>query len=177
MDVREIKFPEKYFDLVIDKSTIDALLCGDKSFVNVAKMLNEVQRVLKDGGVYMIISYGSPDYRIFHLDREHLNFDITIYTIKKDYFIDEVSKKYVKTHYVYVCKKKSGFEEISKANFEIVINLLEAQDKCNEEINTSEDDEEHNFGKDYVDNNIDEDDEYDDGYDDMYHDGVKNKIK
>ena len=29
------------FDIVIDKSTIDALLCGDKSFINVARMVNE----------------------------------------------------------------------------------------------------------------------------------------
>jgi hypothetical protein len=29
------------FDLIIDKSTIDALLCGDNSFLKVATMLNE----------------------------------------------------------------------------------------------------------------------------------------
>ena len=68
-DVRDIKFENNFFDLAIDKSTIDALLCGDNSFLNVAIMTKEVQRVLKCGGVYMIISYGAPDNRLIHLVR------------------------------------------------------------------------------------------------------------
>ena len=35
------EFEDNSFDLAIDKSTIDALLCGDNSFVMVAKMLKE----------------------------------------------------------------------------------------------------------------------------------------
>lgn len=66
MDVRDIKYPAEYFDFEIDKSTIDALLCGDKSFCNVALMLNEVQRTLKTGGYYIAISYGQPENRVFH---------------------------------------------------------------------------------------------------------------
>jgi len=38
MDVRDIKYPDNFFDLAIDKSTIDALLWGNNSFLNVAKM-------------------------------------------------------------------------------------------------------------------------------------------
>lgn len=41
MDVTDLKFPDEMFDLAIDKSTIDALLCGDNAFINVAKMLKE----------------------------------------------------------------------------------------------------------------------------------------
>ena len=144
MDVREIKYPDSHFDLVIDKSTIDALLCGENSFVNVAIMLKEIQRILKEGGVYMIISYGSPEYRVFHLDRHHLNFEINIYTIKKDFLKDE-DKKYEKVHYVYLCRKLPGADEISKANFEYVINFLQEQEKCTVELNESkekDDDEE-----------------------------------
>ncbi len=89
MDVRDIKYPENEFDLIVDKSTIDAILCGESSFVNVAIMLNEVQRVLKVNGYYMIISYGQPENRIFHLEREHLGFDISLYSIKKGYSIKE----------------------------------------------------------------------------------------
>jgi len=89
MDVRDIKYPDGFFDIVIDKSTIDALLCGEHSFINVAMMTKEVQRVLKQGGIYMIISYGQPENRIFHLEREHLAFDLSVYTIKKDYTQEE----------------------------------------------------------------------------------------
>jgi len=42
MDVTDIKYPENSFDVAIDKSTIDALLCGDNAFINVAMMLKEV---------------------------------------------------------------------------------------------------------------------------------------
>ena len=42
MDVTDLKYENDFFDLAIDKSTIDALLCGDGAFVNVAKMTKEV---------------------------------------------------------------------------------------------------------------------------------------
>ena len=38
-DMRE--FEDNTFDLAFDKSTIDAILCGDDSFVNVAMMMKE----------------------------------------------------------------------------------------------------------------------------------------
>ena len=36
MDIRQMKFQANTFDLIIDKSTIDALLCGDNAYMNVA---------------------------------------------------------------------------------------------------------------------------------------------
>jgi ubiquinone/menaquinone biosynthesis C-methylase UbiE len=30
-------------------------------------MTKEVQRILKSGGIYMVISYGAPENRLFHL--------------------------------------------------------------------------------------------------------------
>ena len=40
-DVRELKYEDKMFDMIIDKSTIDALLCGSYAYLNVATMLKE----------------------------------------------------------------------------------------------------------------------------------------
>ena len=60
-------YDDHSFNLIVDKSTIDALLCGDNSFINVAIMTKEIIRTLKVGGIYMIISYGQPENRIFHL--------------------------------------------------------------------------------------------------------------
>lgn len=82
MDVCEMKQLEaNTFDLVVDKSTIDALLCGDNSFINVAKMINEIQRVLKVGGSYFVISYGKPESRSFHFEQEFLSFDIREFVV------------------------------------------------------------------------------------------------
>lgn len=133
MDVKDIRFPDNHFDLAVDKSTIDALLCGERSFISVAIMMKEVQRVLKEGGIYIIISYGAPQNRIFHLEREHLSFDINIFTIKKDYSVENDNHKFEKMHYVYVCRKRSGADGICKENFEKVMAELEVEEKIEQE--------------------------------------------
>ena len=83
MDVTDIKFEDNFFDIAIDKSTIDALLCGDNAFLNVAMMTKEVQRVVKPGGTYLVISYGKPENRVFHFERDHLDFSIKQYILCK----------------------------------------------------------------------------------------------
>lgn len=69
MDVTDMSaFRTGMFDLAIDKSTIDALLCGVSAFEKVAFMLKETQRVLRTGGTYIAISYGRPEGRSFHFE-------------------------------------------------------------------------------------------------------------
>jgi len=131
MDVRDLKYENNSIDLAIDKSTIDALLCGENSFINVAKMIKEVQRVLKVGGYYMIISYGTPENRVLHLKRKFESFKIDIYTIKKDYVEDEGYEQY---HYIYICKKLPDADIVSKKNFQFVIQELEKDEKIEEEL-------------------------------------------
>ena len=81
MDCLNMKYDDKSFDAIVDKSTIDAILCGDYSFYNTAKMMNEVQRVLKDKGVYFAVSYGKPESRIFHFKRKHLDFNLDCFIL------------------------------------------------------------------------------------------------
>jgi ubiquinone/menaquinone biosynthesis C-methylase UbiE len=132
MDVCEMAYKDETFDLIIDKSTIDALLCSDHSFMIVAKMLKEISRVLKTGGYYVIISYGQPENRMIHLERDHLAFDIQIYTIKRQ---DDDEKDKEKIHYVYICKKlPEAVENLN--NFDLVYKELEQ-----EELEGAEDDE------------------------------------
>ena len=38
MDVRDLKFADNTYDLVVDKSTMDSLLCGEQAFYNAALM-------------------------------------------------------------------------------------------------------------------------------------------
>jgi hypothetical protein len=43
MDCTDMKsIPDNFYDAAIDKSTIDALLCGDNANINVAKMTKEI---------------------------------------------------------------------------------------------------------------------------------------
>ena len=139
MDVCDMAYKDETFDLVIDKSTIDALLCGDHSFMIVAKMLKEISRVLKTGGYYIIISYGTPENRMIHLERDHLAFEIQIYTVKR-----EEEDEQEKIHYVYICKKLPEANE-NLNNFDLVYKELEQ-----EELEGVEDEEEQD------ENNIDD---------------------
>ena len=147
MDVKETKFKDETFDCVIDKSTIDALLCGEHSFMNVALMTKEISRVLKTGGIYFIISYGSPDNRMMHLERDHLAFDIQIYTIKKQ----DDDENGEKVHYGYICKKLENANE-NLNNFDLVYKELE-QEELEEENQEDEEGEDAEDIKDEGDDN------------------------
>ncbi|CAJ1341778.1 unnamed protein product, partial [Effrenium voratum] len=56
-DAFNLEFEDGSFDLVIDKSTTDAVSC-DKDHIheNLTKMYGEAQRVLKDGGTFLVFS-------------------------------------------------------------------------------------------------------------------------
>ncbi len=64
MDIRKLELPDESVDFVLDKSTVDALYCGEKAQKSVAQMLREVKRVLKPTGFYMGLSYGLPKTRL-----------------------------------------------------------------------------------------------------------------
>jgi ubiquinone/menaquinone biosynthesis C-methylase UbiE len=115
MDVRDLKFPDNTFDLAVDKSTIDALLCGEQAFYNVALMTREVQRVLKVGGTYMAISYGTPDNRLEHFNFQHLNWTVSHLELGSASNL----------HYVYNCKKQPGSSEHAAANWDDVASRLQ----------------------------------------------------
>ena len=141
MDVRDLKYKDNTFDLAVDKSTIDALLCGEDAFINVAKMIKEVQRVLKVGGYYMIVSYGTPEYRMLHLSRKFEKFNIQVLKIEKD-FVEEDG--YDKHHYIYLCQKLEGADEISQKYFNKTIEDLVKQQMEEEEDIQEENEKEEN---------------------------------
>ncbi|KAG8087895.1 hypothetical protein GUJ93_ZPchr0010g8514 [Zizania palustris] len=77
MDVKNMsQFESCSFDAVIDKGTLDSIMCGQNSQENATKMLEEVNRILKDKGVYVLITYGDPSYRLRLLK------DLQLWTIK-----------------------------------------------------------------------------------------------
>lgn len=87
MDVRDMSlFPDESFDSVIDKGTLDSLMCGTDAPISAARMLGEVSRLLKPGGIYILITYGDPTARMPHLRRPVYNWKTMLYIIPRPGF-------------------------------------------------------------------------------------------
>ncbi|MFS7905806.1 putative endothelin-converting enzyme 1 [Helianthus anomalus] len=87
MDVRDMGFfLDDSFDSVIDKGTLDSLMCGTDAPISASQMLGEVSRVLKPGGTYMLITYGDPTVRMPHINRPVYNWKIDLYIIPRPGF-------------------------------------------------------------------------------------------
>ena len=50
-------FIDASFDLVVDKGTLDAMLCGKSGMKDVGRMMREICRVLRSPGSYVLISH------------------------------------------------------------------------------------------------------------------------
>ncbi|KAL3814783.1 hypothetical protein ACJIZ3_016051 [Penstemon smallii] len=130
MDVKDMSFfADDTFDSVIDKGTLDSLMCGNDAPLSASQMLGEVSRLLKPGGVYILITYGDPTARIPHINRPVYNWKIDLYIIPRPGFQrpsgSTTLKSYLEpvpttekgllpadyvmedpdSHYIYVCKK------------------------------------------------------------------------
>ncbi|CAI2178994.1 9705_t:CDS:2 [Funneliformis geosporum] len=77
MDVRDLIFQDESFDVVIDKGTMDALMCDEGDVWNpksevvekVKKVVDEVVRILKVDGKFLYITFGQPHFRHRYLER------------------------------------------------------------------------------------------------------------
>lgn len=76
MDMTDLKFPNEYFDVVIDKAAMDALVVNEGDVwdpnqdvkISVHKMCSEVRRVLKPSDSKFIqISFAQPHFRTKYL--------------------------------------------------------------------------------------------------------------
>jgi ubiquinone/menaquinone biosynthesis C-methylase UbiE len=84
-------------------------------------------RVLKPGGNYFAVSYGKPESRSFHLEQAFLSFDIREFVMYDEAAVTSKEKE-EKTHYVYVCTKRSDADQVMTENFEKVMNELLKQE-------------------------------------------------
>ncbi|CAI5484074.1 unnamed protein product [Closterium sp. Yama58-4] len=83
MNVCSMGFDESAFDVVLDKGTLDAILCGNNSVENASAMLSEVCRVLKPGGKFLLITYGDPQVRLSHLRVDTLKWTVKVHALPR----------------------------------------------------------------------------------------------
>ncbi|KAG2426234.1 hypothetical protein HXX76_013213 [Chlamydomonas incerta] len=133
-DVRSMpEFADKSFDGVLDKGTLDAILCGEGSAVHAAAMVMEAFRVLKPGGVLMLVTYGDPLSRLPYLNNIP-DWDVSVLALTKQEVVEALDAEpvvrplikgpYPATnldcmdalsglegmHFVYICRKRGSAE-------------------------------------------------------------------
>jgi hypothetical protein len=74
----------------ISEGTLDAMMCGDDAPLGASKMLAEVARILRPGGIYMLITYGCPKERVQLLYQAGSHKKIELYIMRK-YFSYAIS--------------------------------------------------------------------------------------
>jgi len=140
MDVKKLSFPKDSFDVIIDKGTMDAILCGNNSFHNAATMNGELSRVLVEGGHYVNISYGQPSTRLEFLRRPELYWSVEVKTVDVD---DSGVEDGSSLYYVYIMTRQpKGIEfavESSAAS-----EFLEEEEEKEEELVKTKGDEPEN---------------------------------
>eukprot|EP00210_Caulerpa_lentillifera_P008229 g7857.t1 len=72
-------FKANTFDFVLDKGTLDAIVCQEGYQVATPTFLQEVFRVLKLGGSYVLISHGDPSTRLLYLCNLELSWEVNCY--------------------------------------------------------------------------------------------------
>jgi EEF1A lysine methyltransferase 4 len=110
MNALKMTFEDASFDAIIDKGTLDSILCGDRSSIMAHRMLSQVYRVLTAGGVYIVISYGPPENRLKYFNKPQFKWEVFCYKIAKPVLsntftlaMDQPDDPGV--HYIYVCQR------------------------------------------------------------------------
>ncbi|KAM3403868.1 hypothetical protein ACQJBY_007145 [Aegilops geniculata] len=84
LDVRDMSFfGDGSFDCIIDKGILDAMMCGDDAPHGAYKMLAEVARLMRPGGIYMLITYGAPKERLTLLNQVQCRWEVELYIMRK----------------------------------------------------------------------------------------------
>ncbi|EFJ42242.1 hypothetical protein VOLCADRAFT_83711 [Volvox carteri f. nagariensis] len=104
---------------ILDKGTLDALLCGDSDEADAGAMLQECQRVLPAGSSYIGITYAPPRTRLRYLLLPGLDWDVSFYEVGQQGWREgpvvvegsarevlEAYPKQVYSHFVYVCTRR-----------------------------------------------------------------------
>jgi len=127
MDVCRLPFVDNTFKVVIDKGTVDCVLCDIDPKVKMDQLLSHISRVLTEQGVFLVVSFGGPDDRLSFFDMPKYSWSIHCYVVKKPSIRDMREGKATDytpleydrelhfdsdaMHYLYVMKKTGPTQE------------------------------------------------------------------
>ena len=122
MDITKMEFKDATFDAVIDKGTLDSILCGDNTEKLIEGILKEINRVLVPEGVFICISNSLPEFRESYF--KLLKWELSVIPIKKSSMFamssetnDDAKKSLY--FYMYVLKKKIIIEPTEEEKAEM----------------------------------------------------------
>lgn len=128
MNATQLQFEANSFDIVIDKCTSDTLYCDDKPNTLIALYYREISKVLKQGGLFILITHGDENQRLSQLQMEHLHFEIQTIKLSQELPSDNFGNITKKENYIFICKKTSS-EIISNEEFNKILNELQANEE------------------------------------------------
>lgn len=110
MDARAMSFADASFDAVIDKATLDSILCSDATADDsVSRMLLEISRVLKPGGSFFLLSLAPPEERRPLLERPEYGWSCEQMPVAKpESAIVPIAEEGSSTHFLYIMTKRAG---------------------------------------------------------------------
>eukprot|EP00198_Chlamydomonas_reinhardtii_P008951 XP_001698288.1 predicted protein [Chlamydomonas reinhardtii] len=82
-DMSSAGLPGGSFGSCIDKGTLDAVLCGASGQLDAARYMQEICRLLRPGGIFLLISLGAPSARLALLQKLGLWQDVQVLLLPK----------------------------------------------------------------------------------------------
>lgn len=101
MNCAKMSFEDNFFDLCIDKGTLDAIVCNIDDVNLMKQSLKEIHRTLKPGGRFISITFGSPSRRLHFYTLEKLDWKLLPPFQMKQEDDDERDIH----HYIYIFEK------------------------------------------------------------------------
>jgi len=107
VDVTDLPYPDSSFDLIVNKGTLDAILCSNGAITNSKRMMKECSRVLKSHGSMVVVSYGKAEDRLAYFENEEKwwNGGVKIYKVPKPNVGALVAATGSEHHRVYIATK------------------------------------------------------------------------
>ncbi len=91
---------------MVNPALLDAIVCSENNLKDVQSLLKEMHRVLKAGGVYLVVSHAPPDSRISHI-KSAIDVDIDVIPIRKPEVKGVQESDDESYHYLYALTKSA----------------------------------------------------------------------
>ncbi|KAJ5072591.1 s-adenosyl-l-methionine-dependent methyltransferases superfamily protein [Anaeramoeba ignava] len=99
-DTRKLTFSDSSFETIIDKGTLDTLICGKEGDDDVDSMMKEIYRILKPGGKFILLSHAPDERRLEFFQRDYFEWNVKHQEIQRT-----LPDNRPAVHYLYIASK------------------------------------------------------------------------